>query len=167
MLKKVFLLSFVLVNQQSFAKEDVLVHPSSACGSSSQIFHQPAGTFALMLNCQESLGAYATVIYWAPMTIPKVKAWDVELRFWTNSVWEGVTNFAWKGSDTLYIASEYATGNANIYKLDLYNKKVEAILKVKDFEGKYVIKDIKDNILYYTETLYETNKTTDKQVLLK
>lgn len=87
------------------------------------IHSQPNGPFAIILFCEDALGAYLAVTYIKPIGAPLTQngRWSLKDRYWHESVWgSDVTGFQWsKDKKKLLVSTQQVYGSGGFFELDL------------------------------------------------
>jgi hypothetical protein len=84
-----------------------------------------------MLYCEDALGNYLGVLYYAPIGAPATQAphrWKLNDRYWQSSDWSNVTSFAWSRDNRLFVATDNIYGDGMLYEIDLYDRSARRLL---------------------------------------
>lgn len=145
------------------------------------LHHQPSGTFAVFLFCDDALGSNIGVILTKPGVgpiegLPNSK-WGLLHRFWQDEKWSAdVVNFAWSPSGIyLYVATQEIYGDGGLFKFNLERQTFIRIfpdtndIKIKAVTDGYYTKIEKINIKenYIIVSVYDYSSNTDKKLITK
>ena len=89
--------------------------------------HQaPQGPFAIFLHCEDALGVYLSVVWYAPMGAPATVngRWSLERRYWEDGLWgSDITGFKWsKDGLKLVVSTSPVYGSGGLFELNLEDR---------------------------------------------
>ena len=92
-------------------------------GCHSDLYRQPNGPFAVVLFCEDALGAYLAVVYIEPIGSPATEngRWKLNDRYWHDDLWgSDVTGFRWaKDGKYLFVSTSRIYGSGGFFELSL------------------------------------------------
>jgi hypothetical protein len=114
-----------LVSCVSLAGEAPIEKWSRSPGNCPRGLHvAPQGPFAVVLLCEDALGEYLSVLWYAPMGQPATASgrWSLKNRYWHDPIWGAdVTGFKWsKNGNELLVSTSSVYGSGALFALDLH-----------------------------------------------
>lgn len=101
---------------------------SSCVSSGSHFLKNPDSPFTLMLTCEDALGSYLGVLYTGQMSLPAVKAWKIDYRYWVADEWNSSpTSFVWLDANRIAVATDEVASDPGVYVVDLLGKKSKKV----------------------------------------
>jgi len=89
----------------------------------SGLHNQQSGPFAVLLFCEDALGAYLAVVHVGPLGAPTTQneRWTLNDRYWYEPIWgSDVTGFQWSNDKkTLLVSTQQIYGAGGYFELDL------------------------------------------------